>query len=149
MPIMKLVKKNYKKIAIDTVIFIYFFEYHDKYRKFTDKLLKELNDDNIEVYTSIITLIETSIKPYREDDYLLINIFKEAFTGDTKIKTCMIDENIALKSAMLRAEYNIATPDAIQMATAIVNKCEVFLTNDKALKKLNNEIEVLLIDDIV
>lgn len=42
----------------------------------------------------------------------------------------------------LRVNYNLKTPDAIQLATAMENNTDVFLTNDERLKRVK-EIEVL------
>ena len=44
-------------------------------------------------------------------------------------------------SAKLRAQYGIKTPDAIQLAIGIENNGSLFITNDKALKKIK-EIKV-------
>ena len=41
----------------------------------------------------------------------------------------------------LRAQYGFMTPDAIHLAAAIVNKCDLFLTNDQRLQKCH-EIKV-------
>ena len=38
------------------------------------------------------------------------------------------------------------TPDAIQLATAIIATTDFFLTNDPALKKVK-EVEVIILDD--
>jgi predicted nucleic acid-binding protein len=46
----------------------------------------------------------------------------------------------------LRARYNLRTPDALQVATALVRRCEAFLTNDARLKRVT-EIRVLTLDD--
>ncbi|MCP4258155.1 MAG: type II toxin-antitoxin system VapC family toxin, partial [Planctomycetes bacterium] len=44
-------------------------------------------------------------------------------------------------AAKLRAKYSIKTPDAIQIATGVIMKADVFLTNDINLKNVN-DIEV-------
>lgn len=51
-----------------------------------------------------------------------------------------------LEAAMLRANYNLRTLDALQLAACIMNKCSVFVTNDRALKRVN-EIKVLILSD--
>ena len=50
-------------------------------------------------------------------------------------------------AAELRARYSLRTPDALQVATALVRRCEVFLTNDTRLKRVA-EIRVLTLDDL-
>ncbi|MDY0201998.1 MAG: hypothetical protein RBR40_13535 [Tenuifilaceae bacterium] len=47
---------------------------------------------------------------------------------------------------MLRAKYALKTPDAIQLASALISLSDFFLTNDLRLKNVN-EIEVITLDD--
>ena len=59
---------------------------------------------------------------------------------------------MAEKAAELRAKYDgnglkLKTPDAIQIATGILNEAEIFLTNDTDLKQIE-EIEVIVLDEI-
>jgi len=48
---------------------------------------------------------------------------------------------------MLRAKYRLQLPDALQLAVALVSRCDVFLTNDARLKQIS-EVRVLLLDDL-
>ena len=48
------------------------------------------------------------------------------------------------EAADLRARFNLRTPDAIQVATAIIAGAQAFITNDARLKSVT-EIPVLLI----
>ena len=58
------------------------------------------------------------------------------------IKSCQTQEvlevtnALAIKAAELRAKYNLRTPDAIQLATAIEYNADYFLTNDLRLKSV-------------
>ena len=46
----------------------------------------------------------------------------------------------------LRTKYGVKTPDAIHLATAIEHKADVFVTNDRQLKKVK-EIVMLYLGD--
>jgi predicted nucleic acid-binding protein len=48
----------------------------------------------------------------------------------------------------LRARYPVRTPDALQIAAALSNGCQAFLTNDKRLKPVS-ELKILVLDDIL
>ena len=63
-----------------------------------------------------------------------------------RVKT--LDENIADVASSLRANYNINTPDAIQIATSLEAKADIFITNDTTLKKIS-EIKVLLLSEML
>ena len=58
-----------------------------------------------------------------------------------------LDEGIAEEAAGLRACYNLRTPDAIQVATAIRSGASWFVTNDAGLANLS-EISVLVLKQL-
>jgi len=58
-----------------------------------------------------------------------------------------IDSETAKVAADLRARYNLRTPDALQLATAIKAGCDAFLTNDATLKKVT-ELKVLVLSEL-
>jgi predicted nucleic acid-binding protein len=58
-----------------------------------------------------------------------------------------IDAAIAEVAADLRARYNLRTPDALQLATAIKAGCDAFLTNDATLKKVT-ELKILVLSEL-
>jgi predicted nucleic acid-binding protein len=45
---------------------------------------------------------------------------------------------IAERAADLRARYNLRTPDALQLVTALEAGCAAFLTNDLALRRVTD-----------
>jgi predicted nucleic acid-binding protein len=56
-----------------------------------------------------------------------------------------LSRDVLEKATELRAMYHFKTPDAIHLATAIINQCDVFLTNDKKLRRCQ-EIVVKVIE---
>ena len=49
---------------------------------------------------------------------------------------------------LIRAEYKFfKSMDALQLATACINKCDLFLTNDKQLKQFK-EIKCVTVDQV-
>lgn len=58
-----------------------------------------------------------------------------------------VSPDIAQKAAEIRANYNVRTPDAIQLATALQGGATFFLTNDLPLRKFP-EIKVVVVDDL-
>ena len=59
-----------------------------------------------------------------------------------------VNVEIAEQAAILRAQYGLRTPDALQVAAAKTANCQVFLTNDKALKRVE-DVKVLVLDELV
>ena len=99
------------------------------------------------VVTSILTLVETMVHPFRHDDTEPINDYQEILFNTTGLKTIAFSRNIAEEAARLRAFYKIRTPDAIQMATASSSGASVFLTNDIHLPS-TSKLKVLALDKL-
>jgi predicted nucleic acid-binding protein len=53
----------------------------------------------------------------------------------------------AKRAATLRAVYDLRTPDALQIATALEFNCQAVLTNDKQLQRVT-ELRVLILDEL-
>jgi predicted nucleic acid-binding protein len=60
-----------------------------------------------------------------------------------------VDRNIARAAAQLRAKYNISPPDALQVAASLSFGAKAFLTNDKRLIKLQEFMDIIVLDDFV
>ena len=100
------------------------------------KNLKIFSENSI--FISVITKIELLSAPLNEEELLKVKKFIQ-----TNFNLIFIDEAIAEKSAFLRRQFKLKTPDAIISATAIENQFE-FLTEDKELvKKLGEEINFI------
>ena len=66
----------------------------------------------------------------------------------TTINIVNIDHRVAYKAAELRRNYKISLPDATQLAVALLEICDVFITNDEIFRKIK-PMETLLLDDIL
>jgi predicted nucleic acid-binding protein len=136
-----------KTLFIDTAPLIYFIEGHSSYH---DKLLEvfKANDNGDIIFqTSTLTLLEVLVQPIRLNKPELANQYELNLTTSQNIKILDIDIAVSKRTATLWANYNLKTPDAIQMATGIENNADFFFTNDKDLKRVN-EIQVLTLDDV-
>ena len=72
----------------------------------------------------------------------------KTFLQDSHILKISIGEDIAEKAAQIRAAYQgMKIADSLQLATAIIYGCDVFLTNDKQLRQVE-EIKIQLVDDL-
>lgn len=70
------------------------------------------------------------------------------FLTDADISIVPLTKEIAKIAAQLRAKYSgLKSMDALRLASATQNKCDIFLTNDKQLKQVT-EIECILVDEL-
>ncbi len=137
--------ENFNRTFIDTAPFVYLLEYNEVLTDKTKQIFCGLNA-NTKFTTSVITYAEYCVKPKKINNQKAITKFKNLL-NDLECDIESIDIDIADITAELRAKYQfLRTPDALQLATAIYNNCNKFITNDKKLKQIT-EIEVVLIAD--
>lgn len=134
-----------KKIFLDTSPIVYYLENNERYYGNMKKFWKDY--ENYDYITSALTITEYLTYPYQNKDLKQINSFYAFIDGmDIAIKS--IDNIIAEKAAQIRAEYKFfKTMDALQIATACVTGCDLFLTNDKQLKQFK-EIQCIMIEEL-
>ena len=103
--------------------------------------------DECDYVTSAITVTEYLAYPYRQSDLKMVESFY-AFVNDMDIQVKEIDVRIAEKAAQIRAEYKFfKTMDSLQLATACIMRCDLFLTNDKQLRQFK-EIKCVTVDEL-
>ena len=137
-----------KIIGLDTMVFIYHFEENQIYSPLTFSIFESLEKGNFNAITSILTLLEILVKPKRESNLILTERYKILLETFPNLQVKALDENIADVASSLRANYNINTPDAIQVATSLEAQADIFITNDTSLKKIT-EIKVLLLSEML
>ena len=135
-------------IACDSSIFIYGFEEHPKYAHLLETIFEKIEEYNIEILGSVILFSEILVGPLKAHDVTIAETYMSYFSPSDTKRFLPVSSRIAIKAAELRAEYNLPLVDCIHLATAIHEKAPLFLTNDKALKRVQ-EITVICLDDIV
>lgn len=137
-----------KVIGVDTMLFIYLFENNKKYFSIIKEFFNLLEKEKIIVVTSIISPIEiisiSSIEDYPEKQRLYLSFFKKM----KNLKVKEISWELVEKVGYFRRKYNLRTPDAIQLVTAIDSRAQIFITNDTRFKKIT-EISVLILDEFI
>lgn len=139
---------EFEKVFIDTAPYIYLLEKNDLFMEKTENFFKYCISNQKHLYTSAITIKEFSVGPYKEADRKLIEDFR-AFLKDTHTSILRIDEDIADEAAMIRSRYTgFKAMDALQLASAKISECDLFLTNDRQLRQYD-DIKVFTIDDVI
>ena len=137
---------EYKKIFLDTTPIIYFLDEDINFGEKVEHLFGEFIEKKCPMATSTITCTEYLTYPYRTGNTEKINVFFE-FLTDCNVQIHPIDISIAKKAAQIRARYkDFKTMDCLQLATACLQQCDLFLTNDKQLRQFD-ELKCMVIDD--
>lgn len=133
-----------KRVALDTMIFIYAFEGHSLFLPLLKSFFREVEKGRIIAVTSTVTLVECLVQPFRAKAMELAARYKTLFRNFPHLSVIPVSDEIAERAAWLRAQYRMKTPDAIQLATALVSGSHIFLTNDEDLPKPKEiQIQVL------
>ncbi|MGD2183321.1 type II toxin-antitoxin system VapC family toxin [Lusitaniella coriacea] len=142
-----LVQLQGQVVGLDSAPLIYWIEENPTYLQITDSFFEALMRDEFTVITSVITLSEVLVYPLRQGNPFLAQQYRDILLNSEKIVTLEVSSRIAEIAAQLRADYNLRTPDALQMATAISGGATFFLTNDERLPMLPN-CDVLVLEDL-
>lgn len=135
-----------KKVFIDTAPFIYYLEQNPNYFEKAKEFFLYCYENGIMMVTSTITLEEYFVYPYRKNLPEYIANFEE-FISSLEISVIDIDKAIAKQAAQVRAEFkDFKSMDALQIGTAIVSGCDLFLTNDKQLRQ-EKRIKCITLDE--
>jgi predicted nucleic acid-binding protein len=126
-----------KKIALDSMIFIYHFEQTPAFFESASKILSAAKNGEYKLITSIISVVEVLSTPKYAQLPDVASGIRSFFQEAEFLEVIDLGDEIAFETARLRRENKtLRTPDAIQLATAIIHKADVFITNDMRLKNL-------------
>lgn len=134
-----------QSLGVDTAPFIYYVEDHPTYGDKVDAVFQAVIAHAITINTSVITLTETLIKPIQANDQRLIETYHELLIETENVQLIPVTSSLAENAAHLRARYNLRTPDALHLASAIESGCDAFLTNDLGIKRVT-ELRILILD---
>jgi predicted nucleic acid-binding protein len=119
------------RVYLDTAPLIYLVE---NVAPYNSTLVTRLSvPDTIQV-CSELTRLECRVKPIRDKEVALLAAFDSYFAN---IITTIVplSRQVVDQATELRAHYGFKTPDAIHLAAAIIEGCDLFLTNDHRLDK--------------
>jgi|SRR5680860_209892 len=142
-------KENYsgKTIFIDTAPLIYYIEGHSVYNEKLRAFFESVDDGDVILQTSVLTLLEVLVQPIRLKRLKLAHKYETILTSSPNIEIYDIDLETSRRAAELRANYNLKTPDALQIAMGIEKNANSFLTNDYELNRVR-EIHILTLEEL-
>jgi len=139
--------KPYPVIGLDTAIFIYHFEENPAYLPLTRELLSSIEAGERKGVTSTITLMEIIVKPLALGQIDVARKYEALLANFPNLEIIDLDRDVIRLAAQLRAEYRIRPPDALQAAACLQHGAQAFITNDDLLKRLQDKIAVLVLED--
>ena len=134
-------------LGCDTSPIIYLIETHPDYDVLVTEIFRRIDHGIMTGFTSAITLTEVLTQPLKQGQIHLQKEYRDLLLHSANFYTLPINVEIAEQAAGLRAQYGLRTPDALQVAAAQTAGCQVFLTNDKALKRIQ-DVKVIILDEL-
>ena len=138
-----------KVIGLDTPIFIYFLENNARYGPLAQLTLNGVEKGKWRGITSTITLMEITVRPWQLGREAAAREYEAILVHFPNLSIVDVDRNVARAAAQLRAKYNVTPPDALQVAASLSFGAKAFLTNDRRLSRLQELIDVLVLDDFL
>lgn len=131
-------------VCLDTLVFIYHFEEHPDYLKKTSIIFNAVECGHVKAIGSMIAMLELLVQPLRDGRDDLADNYRKILRYFPNFELVPVDNAIADRAAKLRAAYNIGTPDAIHLATAIEAEADCYITNDRKLTRVQ-EVKMLML----
>ena len=141
--------EGHQVIGLDTSIFIYHVEANPKYLPLTRAVLQTIQSDRSNGVVSTITVMELTVHPWRLNRGDIARQYEVLLLNFPNLGLVDLTRGVARQGAKLRASYNLRPADALQVATAMVSGATVWISNDKRLKRLELDIEVIILDDFL
>lgn len=138
---------RHRRIALDTSIVIYAVEANPRYFNLASRIFTWLESEGHAV-TSTLTMTEALVRPYRVGDIRAVDKFYSFLLTYPHLEWIAPTLQIADRAAQIRAEHNLRTPDAIQVATAAVSGATALISNDATFRRIEL-LDILLLDEML
>ena len=123
-----------RPIYLDSNILIYAMETDGERGILARRWLMQIDRARVRRVTSALTIVEVLPHPISIRDSVLVNGYRRLLTDRPTLRVLPISLKILFRATELRADFGSETPDAIHVATALIDGCGGFVTNDTRLK---------------
>ena len=128
-------------VGLDTAPLIYYIEQDATFLGLVEPFFEAFDRGDFTIVTSIVTLLEVLVGALRKGDVAVAARYRSILLGTPGLAVYDVDAVIAEEAARIRAGYrmrggsnkNIKAPDAIQLATAVLQGATYFFTGEKDL----------------
>jgi predicted nucleic acid-binding protein len=132
-------------IGLDAAVWIYEFEGNPTYGPVVHPFFRDRLDAGKNRFgSSLLTLGELLVQPIVLGRTDLADRYRAAFLPRPGFEAWEITRDVIERAAALRAKYRLKTVDALHMAGAVLNRADLFLSNDHGLARVA-EIKVLVL----
>jgi len=140
--------RRHERVGLDTPVFIYHIEAAEPFAAPAGEALDELARAAFVGLTSVLTLMEISVKPLQLDRPDVAAEYEVLLANYPNLLVASIDRTGARQAAELRARHRLRPADALQIAVCLENGATAFLTNDRELRRVT-ELQIVVLADFL
>ena len=123
------------RLYLDACTIIYAVEGEPTFRgTVLSHLSRALSESGSTALTSALSRLECRVKPLKDENSALLKTYEDFFQHP-RVQLADVSHAVIEEATVIRAKYGFRTPDAIHLATAILHRADLFLTNDASLKR--------------
>lgn len=135
-------------VYLDTDSIIYSVETQPVYWPMLKPLWEAAGTHKARLMSSELTLMETLVGPLKNADHVMASAYERLFQS-LELQVRPISRDVLREAAQLRASIPaLRTPDALHAATALLENCAMFVTNDAGFRRVPS-LPVAILDEIL
>lgn len=119
-----------RKVNVDSNAFVYHFRQTTPYRPLVEELFRMAAEGRLVVVISAVVQLELLVQPMRRHVLDEVETVLELTEQHPNISVVGISRPVVMAAAAIRAQTRLKVPDAIVLATGVVERCDATIGND-------------------
>lgn len=132
------------KVALDTNIFLNVKNKEEPFYFYSKTILEAVDRGEIEAIVSIVTIAELCVGYYKNNEIKEKEEFVAGLYANKNYKIVNLDLILADKCAEIKSKTNLKLPDCIIIASSMIEKVLILITNDSKFDKAKDFIQIML-----
>ena len=134
-------------IYLDASAFIYSVERIEPYQALIEPLWQQARNGRFTVVSSELVVSEILVRPLREGNTRAEALFRSLLEA-SEVRLMAATRSLWERTARLRADSGLKTPDALHAASALQAGSTLFVTNDSDFRRVQG-LPVTILDDLL
>ena len=133
-------------VYLDSAPLVYYIQDNQTFSGLISPIIDAIPRGEKKGVTSYLTLLELLVMPFKKKRGDLVDKYRRVLLKSPHMHLLPLGEDVAEEAARIRASYRFRTPDAVQLASAKLSRADIFITNDRKLRRYK-EVRVLVLSE--
>ena len=125
-----------KRVHVDASVLGLHLMGHPRYVPLTRMMFRQMSESRIRVSTSAMSLYQLLVEAYRRGESDTARTAEQCLTTIPGLEVIPVTSTIARQASEVRAQLGGSTERAIQIATALGDRAEVYLTQHSSFRRV-------------